>query len=161
MSSVPPPQVPASWLADWEQTEQEVTAIVNLPVVEVTGHTLVYERQRQFFFASRLAFQPSLPSGVEPVIESTVLAAAKRQLRSRLHDRGAATVTFASDQPATVNGQQMQLVEFDALHEDDTAFDGYLAVLRPDGMRIAGGAYPANDPADGRDTLLGLIAGVE
>ncbi|MFP4217885.1 MAG: hypothetical protein ACLFR6_03475 [Salinarchaeum sp.] len=160
MTTPPPPDIPETDLADWEHTDETVESLFSLPGVSVAGHTHVYERDQRFFFASRLSFQPPLPLSVETAIEPTVLSAAESQLEDRLLDRGATTVSFDDQQSVEINGIPGRAVTFESKHERGTIFEGQLAVTRPDGLRVAGGAYPA-DASDGRETLWRLIANVE
>ncbi len=159
MATPPPPDVPEHALGDWEHTDQTVESLFSLPGVSVDGHTRVYERDQWLFFASRLRFRPSLPPGVDRAIEPTVLSAAEGQLKERLLNRGGTSVSFDRQQAVEINDTPGRMVAFESEHERGTVFEGHLAVTRPDGLRIAGGAYPA-DAADGRETLIRLIASV-
>ncbi len=160
MTTPPPPNVPETLLADWEHTDKTVESLFSLPGVSVEGHTYVYERKQRFFFASRLSFQPPLPASIETAIEPTVLSAAESQLEDRLLDRGGTVVSFDSQQPVEINGTPGRAITFESEHERGAVFEGQLAVTRPDGLRVAGGAYPAG-ASDGRETLWRLIANVE
>lgn len=157
MSEIPPPELLAD-MTGWEQTAATVQELFSFPGVSVNGHTLVYERDRRFFFVTRLEITPSVPVGVGELLYSTILDAAKEQLEDRLAARGGKQTEFDREQPLTINETTGQIVAFQSKRTDGDIFDGYLAVFQTEGFRIAGGAYPHDsNESQYKDELFELI----
>ncbi len=187
MADPPPPAVPEGRLdADgWDCIEDNIEERFRLPTLSVTGRTLVYadadlrERLRavvgettiRFFFATRLSFSPPLGPGMGPMIRSTVVREAKRAFAADLEARGITDVGQTTRQRMRVeSGDRATLLgyrgQFDAEGES-ISIEGWLAVWRGDGFRIAGGAHPRSvedvdaTPGEWREELLDLIRLVE
>jgi len=183
----------------WSLVREESETLFGLSAVRVLGHTRLYEdrsvraaitkatgldRTWRFFFATRLEFEPPLPSGGGPVaVAPTVRAEARRSFGGDLRERGLVGVErtttgrlrVESGDRAHLQGYRGRLpLPVEAVDGVDVA--GWLAVWTVDGaFRVAGGAYPEGLPAvadalgagalgptaaDCREELLDLIRGV-
>src|SRR6056297_3223509 len=115
------PDVPASLLEGWTQTEATAETVFRLPTAKVVGHTLVYEdsdlreavraatdgdldRMWRFFFATRLSFTPPLPPAIGPAaVFSTVRSEARSEFVDILRERGFRDVSSGSRQRVRVD----------------------------------------------------------
>jgi hypothetical protein len=166
MTAEPFPLVPDDKLDDggWQQTDQWVETVFELPVLTVRGGTLVYgdERTRsaireitgddrlwRFFFATQLSFTPPLTPGVGPTsVAPTVRSQAKTVFVEDLRDRGFESITKENSQRMRVDsGKKAKLWKYTANHplEDQTLpIEAWLAVWHQRGtFLLSGGAYPA------------------
>jgi hypothetical protein len=181
----------------WTLAEDRTETLFGMAGATVRGHTRLYEdadlRERiraatdvdriwRFFFATRLAFTPSLPPGAAAVVRPTVVAESRRRFADDLRDRGFEDVETGRTETVRVrSGDRARLSEFRARVPPSPSVDsdaegpveldvaGLLAVWTTDGeFRLAGGAYPRRGlerfgvDADGhREDLLGLLRSVE
>ena len=155
VSSVPPPSLSGSPLAEWTQTDDTTEVLFEMPGVTVAGRTLVYERENRFIFVTRLVFEPSLPSIFHSRVASMVLSAAKQRFTNRLQNRGATAVEYVTPQEHHHDTGSIRIVPFQSTHEDGAAYAGSLAVCRNGTFVLAGGAYPADtEDADEYEATL-------
>ena len=170
------PSVPADRLTEqgWERIERSTDTLARLPVVDVTGYTLVYgdcdlreriaaatghDRPWRFFFATRLSLDPSPPGGGRTMLASLVRSRARDGFVDRLRDRGFESIDRAgTDRVRVRTGERAALTTYRARAAvDDVSYPtmGHLAVWHHDGaFRVSGGAYPANDLSDVLDMDL-------
>ncbi|WP_255150736.1 hypothetical protein [Halorarius halobius] len=187
------PTVPSDRLEQggWELRDDLVETVFQLPTATVTGHTLLYEdsglreqvreatgldRPWRFFFATALAFQPSLAPGIAPLISSTVAREARKEFATDLEERGFRNVERGRTERVRIDGNRARLTTYRATYpveaddaETELQVTGHLAVWNGDGYRLAGGVYPEaglDDVTDGvdasayREELLDLIRSV-
>lgn len=184
----------------WSLVGDDVETLFRLPTARVLGHTRLYEdrsmreafagaagldRTWRFFFATRVEFEPPLPSGVGPaMVRPTVWSEARRSFAEDLRERGLRDVDrthierlrVESGERARLQGYRGRLpLPLEAVEE--LAVAGWLAEWATGGeFRVAGGAYPEGLPAvadtlgadalgptaaDCRDELFELIRGVD
>ncbi|MFB6309029.1 MAG: hypothetical protein ABEH35_06840 [Haloarculaceae archaeon] len=170
------PTVPETDLADggWNETDATVETVFQLPTASVEGATLVYDDERtrgavreaagiefqwRFFFATRLTFRPPLPPGIgTAMVLPTVRSEARQAFADRLRDRGFTDIDRgARERFRVASGERARATKYRATLEPgeiggglDTPLpvEGWVAVWNADGVRIAGGAYPARPLAD-------------
>jgi len=167
----------------WELVGRSTETVFRLSPAEVVGRTLLYEdpalRERlgtgdvtRFFFATALSFQPSLPPGTAPLIESTVRRQANAAFTDRLRERGFEGISRRDRGKFKTDGGEAASLstvgarcELDGRRLDVT---GWLAVWHDDGFLLAGGAYPksgadidSDEREEYRETLLSLMSAVE
>ena len=120
----------------------------------------------RFFFATRLAFQPSLAPGIATAsVRPTVASQARRTFADDLEARGFEAVESGRRQRLrTESGERAQLRKFTAVlplaagTADRLDVEGWLAVWATGGsFRVAGGAYPVG----GLDDLLEPLPAAE
>jgi hypothetical protein len=176
------PSVPEERLAagGWTLVEETSETRFELPTMRVVAHTRLYEdaelreavrdrvgidRPWRFFFATRLAFRPSLAPGIGPaMVYSTVSSEAKREFAADLAERGFKDVSRGRNQRMrTETGDRASLTKYDASYRLDPAggdstgersgtgsgdrrtipVTGWLAIwIHENAFRLAGGAYP-------------------
>lgn len=199
------PPVPDQRLAagGWELAEETTETLFRLATVRVEGHTLLYEDATlrdalaatthhegpwRFFFATALAFEPSLAPGIgTALLVPTVTVEARRAFVADLEDRGFRAVERErTDRTRADSGDRVRLARYTAERDlgevggerRALTIEAWLGVWVHDGtFRIAGGAYPvggldalladageersAPSPRASREELLDLIAAVE
>ena len=132
MPSVPDGRLAESWTLAAETSETRF----ELPTMRVVGHTRLYDdtalreavrertgidRRWRFFFATRLAFEPSLAPGIGPaMLYGSVSAEAKRAFAADLSDRGFEAVSRGhSERVRTETGDRAALTKYDARYRLD------------------------------------------
>jgi hypothetical protein len=164
-----PPQVPESRLDGWRQIEDTTESVFDSLFVSVTARTLVYEDERlrtafleaagvefapRFFFASRIALDPSPPNS--RMLDRMVSMRARDGFADRLRERGFGRVEAGRHREYRVDGREGDLYRFDAeCRPDGVALSAVgLTAVWPDGdgYLFAGGAYPTQ-VARGRSEL--------
>jgi hypothetical protein len=189
-----PPHVPEAKLGDWRQIEDTTESVFDSFLVSVTARTLVYEDERlrasiadttgfefapRFFFASRIALDPTPPRS--RMLDRMVSMRARDGFADRLRDRGFVNVEDGRHRSYPVDGRDGDLYRFRAECRPGgvpISAVGWTAVWSDDdGYLFAGGAYPTEidddraglsederralegriDPNAFRDELLELI----
>jgi len=154
-----PPRVPESRLDGWRQIEDTTESVFDSLFVSVTARTLVYEDERlraslaeaadvefapRFFFASRIALDPTPPNS--RMLDRMVSMRARDGFADRLRARGFDRVETRQHRSYRVDGREGDLYRFDAeCRPVGVALSAAgLTAVWPDGdgYLFAGGAYP-------------------
>ncbi|MFB6073879.1 MAG: hypothetical protein ABEJ89_02575 [Haloarculaceae archaeon] len=165
------PAVPTDRLESggWVERDRQVETVFRLPTARVRGATLVFDdersrealreatgldRQVRFFFATRLHFEPPLPSGVgAAMILPSVRSASRDNFAAALRDRGLVDVSRERTERVRVNsGDRARLTRYGARLPleggAETPVTGWVGAWHGDGFRVAGGAYPTRPLAE-------------
>jgi len=198
----PAPAVPEAQLSDgWERVDSSVETLFELDRagIRVQGHTLVYEDRPlreavrattdgqvnqtwRFFFATRLTFEPPLPTGVGlQMVLPAVRSEARRHFVDDLRARGFESIEQGRREKlrtrggTTVRLQQVSGSFTPPTVEGPLPIEGWVGVWSDGGLYVAGGAYPATpltesfagddaildrDPGTYRDELYRVLRGV-
>lgn len=163
-----PPRVPESRLDGWRRIEDSTESVFDSLFVSVTARTLVYEDERlrasiaetagiefapRFFFASRIALDPTPPNS--RTLDRLVSTRARDGFADRLRDRGFEHVEARDHRSYPVDGREGDLYRFEAkCRPDGVALSAVgLTAVWPDddGYLFAGGAYPTTVAASSSD----------
>lgn len=168
-----PPELPTAALAEggWEQVEESVETLFEIPGMTVTGATLRYEDERtraavhtasdgkldrpiRFFAATTIGFEPPLPPGITPsMFAPTLRSEVRRQFARRLRDRGLEDVERGRTERLRVgNRNRARLTQFSAVDRfDDTTLpvECWVAVWTDrNDVRVVSGSYPTRQIAE-------------
>ena len=161
------PRVPETRLdaGEWQLADRTRERLFELPRVTVEGHTLMYEEPSVserldtdeplcFFFATRLGFEPNLPSGAARLVEPLIRRRARSQFLETLRERSFTGLDSRTrDDFRTSDGHDGQRTTVRGrcrVADRSIEATGLLAVWRADGFFVAGGGYPHLEGDDER-----------
>lgn len=170
MSTVPDyPSVSAAELDGWEQVDETVETLFQLPIVRVIGATREYDdvrtrrvvrettdgtldRQWRFFTATRLGFDPALPRRTSSVVRRMVDREARRTFEDRLGDYGIEELSAGSREQVRLSSDtRVRLTRYDGIDpiEGGIPVTGWVGVWTDDtGFLVVTGGYPRVRLAD-------------